>query len=165
MDELTGLLSRERRLLEILLFKLVTARHLLAAGESRFVAWSAAEVERATERVREIEVVRAAVVQKLAREVGLTEDRITLQALAQESPEPYRSIFGEHRQAFFELVAEIEEVTRTNRKLAQRGMREVDEVLERLGEGVRRDDSDVRLYGPAAVTSTAVAPSRFDGTI
>ena len=165
MDELTGLLSRERRLLEVLLFKLVTARHLLAAGESRFIAWSAAEVERATERVREIEVVRAAAVQKLARELGLTADRITLQALAEESPEPYRTIFGDHRHAFFELVAEIEEVTRTNRKLAQQGMRQVDEVLERLDVGVLREEGDVRLYGPAAGSRAAVAPGRFDGTI
>jgi hypothetical protein len=165
MDELTGLLSRERRLLEVLLFKLVTARHLLAAGESRFIAWSAAEVERATERVREIEVLRAGLVQKLAREVGLSEDRLTLQALAQEAPEPYRTIFSDHRAAFFELVAEIEEVTRANRKLAQRGVRQVDEILERLDAGVRRDDNDVRLYGPAAATRAAVGPGRFDGAI
>ena len=164
MDELTGLLSRERRLLEVLLFKLIAARHLLAAGESRFLAWAAAEVERATERVREAEMLRAGLVQKIAREAGLPEDRLTLSALAEASPEPYKTIFADHRQAFLELVAEIEEVTRANRKLAHRGMNEVDELLERLDAGFRRDD-DVRLYGPAAGTKSPVAPGRFDGTI
>jgi hypothetical protein len=164
MDELTGLLSRERRLLEVLLFKLVAARHFLAAGEGRFLMWAAAEVERATERVREAEMLRAGLVQKIAREVGLPEDSLTLSALAAEAPEPYRTIYGDHRQAFLELVAEIEEVTRANRKLAQRNMHDVDELLERLDAGLRRED-DMKLYGPAAVAKGPVAPGHFDGSI
>lgn len=132
MDELAGRLSRERRLLEVLLFKLVTARHLLAAGESRFLTWAAAEVERAAERVREAEIMRASLVQQLARSMGLSEENLTLAALAKESPEPYRSIFDEHRRAFVDLVGEVEEVTNVNRQLADRGMREVGEVLEKI---------------------------------
>jgi hypothetical protein len=165
MDELTGLLGRERRLLEVLLFKLVSARHLLAAGETRFMTWAAAEVERATERVRESELLRAALVQQLARTAGLAEDVLTLKALATQSPEPYRSIFEEHRRAFAELVGEIEQVTATNRQLAHRGMREVAEVLERVDMSGRRE-SDLKLYGPAAVPSSSLgASARFDGAV
>ncbi|MGH9009289.1 MAG: hypothetical protein ACRDYF_05500 [Acidimicrobiia bacterium] len=36
-DDLARLLSQERRLLELLLFKLVEGRHLLAAGEAGFL--------------------------------------------------------------------------------------------------------------------------------
>lgn len=165
MDELAGLLSRERRLLEVLLFKLTTARHLLAAGESRFLTWAAAEVERATERVREAEMMRAALVQQLARSMGLAEENLTLGALAKESPEPYRSIFDDHRRAFFDLVGEVEEVTRANRQLAQRGMREVSEVLEKIDMSGHHEPEN-RVYGPDATTRSAVAaPARFDGTL
>jgi hypothetical protein len=164
MDELAGLLSRERRLLEVLLFKLVTARHLLAAGETRFLTWAAAEVERATERVRESELIRASLVQQLARTTGLPEEALTLKALATESPQPYQAIFEDHRQAFFDLVAEIEEVTAANRNLAHRGMREVTEVLGRIDMSGRRE-SDLKLYGPAASSPTAVGPARFDGAV
>ena len=41
MEELARLLSVERRLLELLLFKLVEGRHLLAAGEARFLGYAA----------------------------------------------------------------------------------------------------------------------------
>ncbi|MGH2684375.1 MAG: flagellar export chaperone FlgN [Actinomycetota bacterium] len=164
MDELAGLLSRERRLLEVLLFKLVTARHLLAAGETRFLTWAAAEVERATERVRESELLRAAAVQRLARTAGLAEDSLTLKALASESPQPYQAIFEDHRQAFFALVAEIEEVTAANRNLAHRGMREVTDVLAGVDMSSRRE-SDLKLYGPAASSPNAIAPARFDGAV
>ena len=166
MDELAGLLSRERRLLEVLLFKLVTARHLMAAGETRFLTWAAAEVERATERVREAELLRAALVQQLARKAGLSEDALSLKALASHSPEPYRSILEDHRHAFFGLVAEIEEVTAANRQLANRGMREVTEALGRIDMSGRRE-SDLKLYGPTAATAAAptVGPAHFDGAV
>jgi len=39
-EELARLLSRERLLLELLLFKLVTLRQMLASGEVRFLAWA-----------------------------------------------------------------------------------------------------------------------------
>src|SRR6185437_3976576 len=51
-EELARLLSRERLLLELLLFKLVTLRQLLASGEVRFLAWASDEMERAIDKVR-----------------------------------------------------------------------------------------------------------------
>ncbi|MER3405777.1 MAG: hypothetical protein C4289_11985, partial [Chloroflexota bacterium] len=71
MDELAGVLGRERRLLEVLLYKLVVCRQLLACGEARFLAWAAAEVERAVEKVREAELLRATLVARLAGELGV----------------------------------------------------------------------------------------------
>ena len=164
MDELAGLLTRERRLLEVLLFKLVTARHLLAAGESRFLTWAAAEVQRATERVREAELLRATAVNRLARAAGIPDDALTLKALASQSPQPYQAIFEDHRAAFFELVAEIEEVTAANRDLAHRGMREMAEILGGVDMSSHRE-SDLKLYGPAAASPGAIAPARFDGAV
>jgi hypothetical protein len=122
MDELARLLSVQRHLLDLLLFKLVEGRHLLVAGEARFLPYAAAEAERAMERVQEAELRRSMLVADLARDLEIPEESLTLSALARESVEPYRTIFCDHRRAFLELAAEIEDVTRQNRCLAERGV-------------------------------------------
>lgn len=126
MDELARLLGHERRLLELLLFKLVEGRHLLAAGEGRFLPFAAAEVERAMERLQEAELRRSILVHRLASELDLPEEALTMSALARDSLEPYRTIFSDHRKAFLALAAEIEDVTRQNRHLAERGSHNVE---------------------------------------
>lgn len=52
MEKLATLLGRERLLLELLTFKLVELRQLLAAGETRFLDWAAEEVDRALTGMR-----------------------------------------------------------------------------------------------------------------
>lgn len=148
MDELAGHLGRERRLLEVLLYKLVVVRQLLAAGEARFVAWAAAEVERAVERVREAELVRAALVARLAAEWGRPTEALSLRALAEGAAEPYRTVFDDHRRAFLELVAEIESVAGANRKLAGQGLAGINEVIELIHAGQGGTAGPGRIYGP-----------------
>ena len=165
MDELAGLLGRERRLLEVLLFKLVEAHHLLVAGEVRFLPWAAAEAERAVERVREAELLRATKVRQLAKELDVDEERLTLKALADESLEPYRTIFDDHRNAFLELVAEIESVTQENRRLTGQGLQGINEVINLLTE--EHDDPVMRvgkMYGPDTTSKKPrrPAPVRLD---
>ena len=165
MDELARLLSVERRLLELLLFKLVEGRHLLAAGEARFLPYAAAEVERAMERVQEAELRRSMLVSDLARELEIPEESLTLSALARDSLEPYRTIFTDHRLAFLELAAEIEDVTRQNRRLAERGAHDVEQLLSMVGQPAAAAD-ELKLYGPDhGGRTTAVYSSRFDGTL
>jgi hypothetical protein len=111
MDELARLLSHERRLLELLLFKLVEGRHLLAAGEARFLPYAATEVERALERVQVAELRRSILLHDLARDLDGRGEALTMRALAEETVEPYRTIFSDHRWAFLDLAAEIEAMT------------------------------------------------------
>jgi flagellar FlgN protein len=165
MDELARLLSVERRLLELLLFKLVEGRHLLAAGEARFLPYAAAEVERAMERVQEAELRRSILVSDLARDLEIPEEALTLSALARESLEPYRTIFSDHRLAFLELAAEIEDVTRQNRRLAERGAHDLEQLLAMVGQPAGGAD-ELKLYGPDhGARHTTVPSSRFDGTL
>jgi hypothetical protein len=159
MDELATWLGHERRLLELLLFKLVEGRHLLAAGEARFLALAAAEVERAMRRVQEAELARSILVSRLAGELGIPEDDLTLSALSRDSLEPYRSLFDDHRRAFLGLVTEIEEVTRQNRRLAAQGAHDVDKLLALVGDPA--EEAGVRLYGPGSRSPVPTA-SRFD---
>ena len=129
MDELARLLSVECRLLERLLFKLVEERHLLAAAETRFLPYAAAEVQRAMERVQEVELRRSMMVADLTCDLEIAEESLTLSALARDSVEPYRTIFTDHLLTFLELAAEIEDVTRQNRHLAERGAHGVEQLL------------------------------------
>lgn len=138
MEELAALLRRERWLISVLLFRLTETRHMLAAQETRFLGWAVAEAEHAVDRVREAELLRATVVARLATEMGVAEEALTLSALAEHSPEPYRQIFAEHRQAFLDLIAEVQDATHANRKLASRGLRGLNDLLsmfDRPGAG------------------------------
>jgi hypothetical protein len=167
MDELARLLGHERRLLELLLFKLVEGKHLLAAGEARFLPYAAAEVERAMEKLQEAELRRAMLVHRLAGELDVPEAALTMSALAKDSLEPYRTIFSDHRQAFLELAAEIETVTSQNRRLAERGAHNVEQLMAMLGQPGPANP-ELRLYGPAAAAAARPAASaqhRFDGAI
>ncbi|HVT77407.1 MAG TPA: flagellar export chaperone FlgN [Acidimicrobiales bacterium] len=162
MDELATVLRRERWLLSVLLFRLTEMRHLLAANDSRFLGWASAEVEDAVARVREAELIRNALVSRLAREMEMPEDDLTLSSLARVAPEPYRQIFSEHRTAFLELVNEVQSVSQTNRRLATKGIQGLNEVLSMLNE-----EPDVHMYGPnenASWTRTA-APSSLDQSL
>lgn len=151
MDELATVLRRERWLLNVLLFRLTEMRHLLAANDSRFLGWASAEVEEAVARVREAELIRNTLVSRLAREMEMTEDDLTLASLAQGAPEPYRQIFSDHRVAFLDLVNEVQSVSQTNRRLATRGIQGLSDVLNMLSN----EDDDPQLYGPSSQTWAA----------
>ncbi len=133
MQELTDVLDRERRLLEMVLFKLVEARHLLAADEARFLPWASAELERAVERVREATLLRAVVAQRVATAHGLAADA-ALPMLLSQADEPYAAILAEQQDALHRLVGEIrDEVTRAG-SLAERQLRGIDAVLAAVSE-------------------------------
>lgn len=129
MDELVSLLGRERLLLEMLVFRLVELRGLLVAGEGRFLGWAAEEVERATRAVREIELQRALTVSRLADERRVAEEALSLAVLADEAPEPYRSLLAEQRRELRDLVSEVEDHVCATRRLARAGGGAIAETL------------------------------------
>lgn len=112
MDKLARLLSVERRLLELLLFKLVEGHHLHSAGQARFVPFEAADVMRTKERVQEVALLRSMLASDLARDLEIPEESLTLSALARVSVEPFGTLFAHYRRALLDLAAEIDDVTR-----------------------------------------------------
>ena len=70
MAELVETLWYERRLLEFLLFKLVSANLVLSSADRRYVGPAVDEVEQVLERVRRAESDRHEVVQRLAPQPG-----------------------------------------------------------------------------------------------
>lgn len=132
LHELMERLWAERHLLEFLLFKLVTARLVLAADARPFVTPALGEVEIAIERLREAELLRATAVARLAEEWGVPADRLSLSYLVEHAPEPAATMFREHREGFRKLVEEIEEVAAENRRVAAAAAEHVRENLDAL---------------------------------
>jgi hypothetical protein len=118
MRELAAVLGRERVQLEFLLFKVLALQNLLRSGETRFLRWSAEEISRASERVRESELRRVRRVSELASAAGVAAGEMTLSTLAETAPEPWRTIFADHDRGFRQLGIEVDEAFTVTGRLA-----------------------------------------------
>ncbi|UQX87939.1 flagellar protein FlgN [Jatrophihabitans telluris] len=139
-SEVSTLLWREREALELLLFKLVSERLIVSAGETRWLAPANREVEAVVEQLRGVEVLRAAEVEMLAADLG-KDIGISLTELAELADEPWRSILFEHRDAMLKLVLQIEQTADENRRLLTAGARSIRETLLSVTDSVDTYDS------------------------
>lgn len=150
VDELVDVLSRERGLLENLVFRLIEARGLLATGEARFLGWAASDIEAASAAVREVELRRATVLIDLG-----WDGPPTIAVLVSTAHEPWRSLLDDHRVALGRLAGEVGAALEATHELAAAGLervlaaghreesREPDEIGDHLGArwaGSHRDD-------------------------
>ena len=154
MDALAALLTRERLLVELVVFKLVELRQLLLAGETRFLGWASEELERAAAAVRAAELERAVLVTGLASDRGLPPDELTLSALVADSPEPWRSMLAETQAGLRAGAAEMADLLTANRRLADAGSRGLTETLRKLS-GEPEEEPVRTTYGPGARWETA----------
>lgn len=158
LETLADTLWAERRVVEYLLFKLITAKLVLAADERRFVTSALEEVERMVQTLRGTEVQRAAALDRVARHWGVPSEDLTLRELAERSPEPMAGVFRDHQEAFAELAAEIEDTARENRKLASAALSHVRETIDAL-----TGPPAPRTYTATGRHDTAIgAPVRLD---
>lgn len=153
MEALVGLLTRERVLVELLVFKLVTMRQLLLAGETRFLPWAAEEVDRATVAVRDAELERAVLVAALGAERGL--DEATLTELVHDAPQPWQGLLEQTHADLRKGAEEVRDLLQSTRRLAEVGARS---LAEAMGESA---EPALATYGPTG-RSTAVPNARFE---
>lgn len=164
MDELIALLNDQRQLLDDLLYRLVAARGVLAAGEIRYVARASAEIETVINEIFVAETRRASGIADIAARLGCPPQQITLRALSQAAPEPYKSMLDHLHGEFLRLTDEIERNIAMNKSLAAKGAAELTRMLSALGaptvterpltygpNGLRRP-SDTRAL-PAALSN------------
>ena len=118
MAQLADTLWYERRLLEYLLFKLVSANLVLIANDRRFVGPAIAEVDAVLAEIRRAEGQRSDVVEAVAREWNVSPHAVGLEFLVDQAPDSLRPTFEDHRAMFMDLVNEIELLTRENHRLA-----------------------------------------------
>jgi hypothetical protein len=132
LADISTILWRERQMLEQLLFKMTVEHLVLASGDTRWLVKATEEVELVLESIGRAELLRAMAVREAGAKLGLG-PAPTLRELIPAAPSPWDSVLQEHRNAFLELTAEIEELARTNRELIQRGATAVRQLLDSLG--------------------------------
>lgn len=146
LRELSGILWRERQLLELLLFKLEEEQLLLAAARTRWLPRATKEVEMVLDEIKYTELERAVELERVATELGLGQ-ALSLRQLSEGAPTPWDGMFAEHRAAFLALTEEIVGLVQTNRELLSRGQAAVREVMASLDEG----RGEANVYGPGKV--------------
>lgn len=159
MDALAALLTRERLLVELVVFKLVELRQLLLAGETRFLGWASEELERAASAVRTAELERSVLVAGIAADRGLDPDDVTLTVLVADAPEPWRSLLSEAQTALRASSTEVAELMAANRRLADAGSRSLGDTLRRL-DGAPEEEPVLTTYGPRATWDTSAPRPR-----
>jgi hypothetical protein len=151
----------ERRLVEHLLYRLSTARLVLAADQRRHVPRALEEIEHVLELLWAAEASRAQALHEVARAWGVADDDLTLHRLADDAPEPWASMFAEHATALRELTEEIEAVATDNRRLASTALSGVRSSLDAI-TGVA-SAAPATTYGASGrVVSAAIDPLRVD---
>jgi hypothetical protein len=133
MEELSQVLWRERELLDTLLFKLEEEQMVLASGRTRWVVQAAREVESVLQTIRETEILRSTVVDRVAVDLGL-EHNPSLRALARAVSEPWRGILLDHHEAFTTLTHEVTALAVENRDLITTGYHSARQTLMTLGD-------------------------------
>jgi hypothetical protein len=127
METLARLLTRERVLVELLLFKLVELKQLLLSGETRFLGWASEEVDRATEAVRLTELERGVLVTDVGASRGISD--ATLTSLIVDAPEPWQGILQQDHEALSRSAGEISDLLQVTRRLAEAGARSIADSL------------------------------------
>lgn len=152
MEGLSALLWRERRLLELLLFKLDVEQLLLTHGRTRWLAHATDEVTTVLEEIRTTELGHAVESDAVATSLGL-EPGATLAQLAAAAPTPWDTVLAEHRDAFLDLTQQIGALADDNRRLLTAAHRSAQETLLAVDQTVQTYDAHGHA-GPGAGTAT-----------
>jgi flagellar FlgN protein len=132
LNDVSNILWQERRLLELLVFKLEEEQLVLAAGRTRWLSHATREVDNVLEEIKKVELQRAIEVEAVVHELGLS-SAPSLRELAELTTSPWNGIFEEHRRALLETAQEIDSVARANRDLLSRGQQAAREALATIG--------------------------------
>jgi hypothetical protein len=110
LREVSDILWRERRLLEVLEFKLEEERLLAEAGHLRWLHRASREVAMVRSELRRAELDRALAVAAAAAGLGLRGEP-TLQELAAAAPAPWAGILSRHRAALLRAAAQVTDLS------------------------------------------------------
>ena len=110
LSDVSNILWRERRLLELLVFKLEEEQLVLAAGRSHGRAHATRGVEDVLGEIKHLGLERSVLVADASRDLGVSGSP-TLRELAGLTSSPWDGIFAEHRRALLTLAREIDSIT------------------------------------------------------
>lgn len=134
---LSDILWRERRLLDLLRFKLEEEHLLLAAGRTEWVARASHEIEMVLDELARAELDRAVAVADVGAALELG-PQPTLAVLAAAVAPPWTGLLRAHRQALRVAARQVERASEANRVLLRQGMAVVRRELAATVEGALR---------------------------
>ncbi|MDQ3758123.1 MAG: flagellar export chaperone FlgN [Actinomycetota bacterium] len=134
LTALSDILWRERRLLDLLRFKLEEERLLLLAGRTEWVNRASHEVELVLDEVRGAELDRAVALADAAAGLRLG-PHPTLALLTAAVPMPWAGVLGAHRRALRVAAREVDRASEANRVLLRQGLAAARRELDALVEG------------------------------
>lgn len=150
VKNLIKVLSVERNLLEYVLYRLISAKLVLATNDQRYVMQSLVECEDAVDRLRSVAFRR----EELMREMASTSDtplpRLTLSFLADQAPTAERFMLIELQADYVRLAHQIDQISSENRRLADLSLGPTTELLRQLSgmpTGVMYDGGGGRTNG------------------
>lgn len=155
MDELLRLLAHECTRLEHVRYRTSVALLLLRGGETRFLPRAADEIHAAVDAVSQVELLRATVVSRLADELGVPEDLLTLSALIQAAPTADATRLRALQERLRSVLTELSELAGASTTVAASELESIRRSLGRWSGSTHVPDGYV--VAPSAV------PSRFDG--
>jgi flagellar biosynthesis/type III secretory pathway chaperone len=117
ISEMTGLLRAETGLYEDLLTIMNRERQALIRFQPAEAAAAAAEKEKLLRRMEGLEKQRVSLVDALARDLGVPASEVTLEFLAQRSPEPLSGELRRSREVLGRLVGRLREENRRSNAL------------------------------------------------
>lgn len=157
LGQLSQTLWHQRRLVELLLYRLETQQLVLAANRTRWVDQASRDVEDAITALRNEELLRATQVAAVAPSLGVAADA-SLSELAAAAGEPWRQILRDHQTSFLTLIASIESVSRDNRELLAQGLEDTRNFMARITKTPSLDG-----YSPEGTgTRATAAPTMVD---
>lgn len=155
---LVGLLNRQQRVLERLVFKLSQATLLVGAGEDRFLGYMVDEVGDAQDEVGVIDAMRALLVTDIAESLGLDIDTVSLKSIVNNAPDNIGPVLDRQHQNLVRLLEEMEIV-------AEKGAASVGSKLRLVSDSIdRMEDSTFGQTGYAShggYQSAPTTPSRY----
>ena len=135
IPDLAAVLWRQRELLDRLVYRLQCEQLLVASGRTRFLGIATGEVEVLLDELSLIEIQRAAIAERVAKDTGLPAES-TLEQIAAGLQPPWTEVLLEHRQALITVTAELAVLAESNRHMMAAGMKAVEAAL--AGIGVRQ---------------------------
>ena len=129
MQALSDVLFQERRVLELLLFKLDTERLLLDTGRERWLALAAREVDTVLDELNKVELARSVLMAQAAPELGL-DTSATLATLVASVPAPWGTLFAQHQQELQGLMREVLAASESSRHALREGYDSIRMALE-----------------------------------
>lgn len=153
LNELSEVLWRERRLLELLLFKLEEEQLILTSGRTQWLGHATREVETVLDQIRTAELGRSIEADAAARTVGVPEGS-SLLTLADAAPPPWDELMRDHHVAFVSLTEQIKELAEDNRDLLATSHRAAQETILSLQD-------TVQTYDPSGTTSSVSGSVRL----